>query len=202
MSPEKTRRLRTLQWVLTAAGILCLGWCVLVFSRAWRYQSQHTDTPPQTSQAPVAPPETAPPAPRLPSELPIGEPIGRIEVPRLRLSAAIANGDDDGTLRVAIGHLPDTPFPWEPGNSALAGHRDTFFRGLKNIRVNDDLRLTTPYGDFTYQVTRTVIVMPDDLSVLDPTDEQTLTLVTCYPFSYVGHAPKRFIVQAVRHDLP
>jgi sortase A len=90
----------------------------------------------------------------------------------------------------------------EPGNSALAGHRDTFFRGLKNIRVNDDLRLTTPYGDFTYQVTRTVIVMPTDLSVLDPTDEQTLTLVTCYPFSYVGHAPKRFIVQAVRRDLP
>jgi sortase A len=128
----------------------------------------------------------------------VGEPIGRIEVPRLHLSAAVANGDDDGTLRVAIGHLPDTPFPWEDGNSALAGHRDTFFRELRHIRVNDDMLVATPYGEFTYHVTKTLIVMPDDLSVLAPTSEPTLTLVTCYPFSYVGHAPKRFIVEAVR----
>ena len=124
--------------------------------------------------------------------------MGRIEVPRLHVSAAVANGDDDGTLMVAIGHLPDTPFPWEAGNSALAGHRDTFFRQLRNIRVGDDMRVTTPYGDFTYQVSRTLIVTPDDLSVLEPTADPTLTLITCYPFSYVGHAPKRFIVQAVR----
>jgi sortase A len=114
------------------------------------------------------------------------------------VSAAVANGDDDGTLMVAIGHLPDTPFPWEAGNSALAGHRDTFFRQLRNIRVGDDMRVTTPYGDFTYQVSRTLIVTPEDLSVLEPTADPTLTLITCYPFSYVGHAPKRFIVQAVR----
>jgi len=124
--------------------------------------------------------------------------MGRIEVPRLHVSAAVANGDDDGTLMVAIGHLPDTPFPWEAGNSALAGHRDTFFRQLRNIRVGDDMRVATPYGDFTYQVSRTLIVTPEDLSVLEPTADPTLTLITCYPFSYVGHAPKRFIVQAVR----
>jgi sortase A len=128
----------------------------------------------------------------------VGAPVGRIEVPRLHLSAAVANGDDDGTLRVAIGHLPDTPLPWEEGNSALAGHRDTFFRELRHIRINDVMRMATPYGDFTYRVTRTLVVTPDDLSVLAPTHEPTLTLVTCYPFSYVGHAPKRFIVEAVR----
>jgi sortase A len=90
--------------------------------------------------------------------------------------------------------------PWEQGNSALAGHRDTFFRGLRGIRVGDDMRVLTAYGDFTYQVKRTVIVMPDDLSVLAPTSQPTLTLVTCYPFSFIGHAPKRFIVQAERVD--
>jgi sortase A len=171
---------------------------VFVVARAWRYQSRQLPTA-STAPASQAPPEeTAVPSPAGPSVLPIGEPMGRIEVPRLHVSAAVANGDDDGTLSVAIGHLPDTPFPWEAGNSALAGHRDTFFRQLRNIRVGDDMRVVTPYGDFTYQVSRTLIVTPDDLSVLEPTAEPTLTLVTCYPFSYVGHAPKRFIVQAVR----
>jgi sortase A len=133
-----------------------------------------------------------------PVDIPIGEPIGRLEVPRLHLSAVVANGDDDETLRVAIGHLPDTPLPWEEGNSALAGHRDTLLRALRNIRVDDDMRVVTAYGEFMYQVKRIVIVAPDDLSVLTPTPQAALTLVTCYPFSYVGHAPKRFIVQAAR----
>jgi sortase A len=186
--------LPTLQWLLIFGGVACLGWCALVVIGAWRYQSRLAPPRPSTTQ-PLDEPHAAP-AP--PTTLPVGEPIGRIEVPRLHLSAAVANGDDDGTLRVAIGHLPDTPFPWEDGNSALAGHRDTFFRELRHIRVDDDMRVTTPYGDFTYHVTNTLIVTPDDLSVLAPTSEPTLTLVTCYPFSYVGHAPKRFIVEAVR----
>jgi sortase A len=191
-----------LQRLLVIGGVLCLGWYVFVAARAWRYQTakhavavQMPVTPPS---ADAEPPADSPPVP--PANIPIGDPIGRIEVPRLHLSAVVANGDDDGTLRVAIGHLPDTPLPWEPGNSALAGHRDTFFRGLRGIRVGDDLRLLTAYGDFTYQVTRMVIVMPDDLSVLAPTPQATLTLVTCYPFSFIGHAPKRFIVQAERVD--
>ncbi len=188
--------------LLILGAVVSLSWCVFVIARAWRYQSRELPT---TSSAPANPTpfegttaQTAVPSTAGPSVLPIGEPMGRIEVPRLHVSAAVANGDDDGTLSVAIGHLPDTPFPWEAGNSALAGHRDTFFRQLRNIRVGDDMRVATPYGDFTYQVSRTLIVTPDDLSVLEPTAEPTLTLVTCYPFSYVGHAPKRFIVQAVR----
>jgi sortase A len=201
MHHETARRLRAIQRLLVITGVACLGWYAFVAAGAWRYQTARQTV---AVQMPVTPPTDAgrpadsPPVP--PSDLPIGDPIGRIEVPRLHLSAVVANGDDDGTLRVAIGHLPDTPLPWEQGNSALAGHRDTFFRGLRGIRVGDDLRVLTAYGDFTYQVTRTVIVMPDDLSVLAPTPQATLTLVTCYPFSYIGHAPKRFIVQAERVD--
>jgi sortase A len=203
----RTSRSVVLQRLLVVIGVACLAWCALVAARAWRYQTDARQTLTRAAAAtPVATPpsdakaDAQPVRPALPADLPIGEPIGTIEVPRLHLSAAVANGDDEGTLRVAIGHLPDTPLPWEEGNSALAGHRDTFFRGLRGIRVNDDMRITTPYGDFTYQVKRIVIVTPDDLSVLAPTPEATLTLVTCYPFSYVGHAPKRFIVQATRVD--
>jgi sortase A len=191
-----------IQRLLVIGGVACLGWYAFVAARAWRYQtathSVAVQVPVTTPSADAGRPADGPSVP--PSDLPIGDPIGRIEVPRLHLSAVVANGDDDGTLRVAIGHLPDTPMPWEQGNSALAGHRDTFFRGLRGIRVGDDMRVLTPYGDFTYQVKRTVIVMPDDLSVLAPTPQATLTLVTCYPFSYIGHAPKRFIVQAERVD--
>jgi sortase A len=197
-SETARRRLTVIERLLILGAVVCLGWCVFVVARTWRYQSRATATTssaPATSMPAV---ETPVETPAGPSALPIGEPMGRIEVPRLHVSAAVANGDDDGTLTVAIGHLPDTPFPWEAGNSALAGHRDTFFRQLRNIRVGDDMRVATPYGDFTYQVSRTLIVTPDDLSVLEPTPEPTLTLITCYPFSYVGHAPKRFIVQAVR----
>jgi sortase A len=200
MTSQAARRVGVIEWLLVLAGLVCLTWPAYVKFKTWRYDSRARATISSKPQpaAPAAPEPTA--APALPAALPIGEPIGRIEVPRLHLSAAVANGDDDGTLRVAIGHLPDTPFPWQDGNSALAGHRDTFFRELRNIRINDALRVITPYGDFTYQVAHTAIVMPDNLSVLDPTPQPTLTLVTCYPFSYVGHAPKRFIVQAVRTE--
>ena len=199
-SDATRRRLTAIERLLILGAVVCLCWCGFVVVRAWRFQSRaipvasSTPAPSAPSTQVEAPVET----PAGPSALPIGEPMGRIEVPRLHVSAAVANGDDDGTLMVAIGHLPDTPFPWEAGNSALAGHRDTFFRQLRNIRVGDDMRVTTPYGDFTYQVSRTLIVTPEDLSVLEPTADPTLTLLTCYPFSYVGHAPKRFIVQAVR----
>ena len=199
MASEVARKpLRVVERLLILGAVVCLGWYVFVGARAWRYQSRQLPATSGTPASTTPSRETAAPPTAGPGALPIGEPVGRIEVPRLHVSATVANGDDDGTLSVAIGHLPDTPFPWEAGNSALAGHRDTFFRELRNIRVGDDMRLATPYGDFTYQVSRTLIVTPDNLSVLEPTTEPTLTLITCYPFSYVGHAPKRFIVQAVR----
>jgi sortase A len=142
-------------------------------------------------------PETAPPSvPVMP-----GDVIGRVEVPRLKLSAAVAEGDDDSTLGRAVGHLPDTPLPWQQkGNVAFAAHRDGLFRSLENIRLNDEVRVVTAQGEFSYRVRKTQIVDPDDVWVIAPTPSPTLTLITCYPFSFVGHAPHRFVVQAERVD--
>ena len=126
-----------------------------------------------------------------------GEIIGRVDIPRLRLSAAVAEGDDDKTLGNAVGHLPDTPLPWHRrGNVALAAHRDGLFRSLEGVRLNDDVRVVTSRGEFHYRVTKTHIVDPDDVWVIAPTDTPTITLITCYPFAFIGNAPRRFIVQA------
>ena len=126
-----------------------------------------------------------------------GEIIGRVDIPRLRLSAAVAEGDDENTLGKAVGHLPDTPLPWHRrGNVALAAHRDGLFRPLENIRPNDEVRVVTSRGEYHYRVTKTHIVNPDDVWVIAPTETPTITLITCYPFSFVGNAPRRFIVKA------
>lgn len=127
-----------------------------------------------------------------------GDAVGVLEIVRIGLSGAVAEGDGTGVLAHAIGHLPDTPLPWESGNSALAAHRDALFRPLKDIRSGDLLRLSTPYGDFDYRVRETLIVAPEDLWVLDPTPVTMLTLISCYPFDYIGPAPERFIVRAER----
>ena len=121
--------------------------------------------------------------------------MGRIEVPRLQLRAIIAEGIDTGTLRRAVGHLPGTPLPGADGNVVLAGHRDTFFRALKDIRADDIVRITTPRGRFEYVVLATAVVEPTRTDVLEPTAEPSLTLVTCYPFYLIGEAPDRFIVR-------
>jgi len=118
-----------------------------------------------------------------------------LDIPRVGLSAVIAEGDGEATLRVAVGHLPDTALPWHDGNTALA---DTFFRPLQHILVGDEVRVSTRYGDFRYQVRETRVVSPDELWVLGPTDRPTLTLITCFPFTSIGKAPRRFIVKAER----
>lgn len=124
--------------------------------------------------------------------------IGLLEIPRLGISTPVLADDDKRALDLGIGHLPDTPRPWEPGNTAVAAHRDTIFRPLKDVRIGDLVTLRTPHGDFEYQVRETKIVQPTDLSVLSPLESDALTLITCYPFYYVGSAPKRFIVHAMR----
>jgi sortase A len=122
--------------------------------------------------------------------------IGKIEIPRIGLSAMIAEGTEWATLRRAIGHIPGTAFPGETGNVAIAAHRDTFFRGLRNISRGDAIDVTTDRGVFRYVVDSTEIVKPNDVSVLKPGQAQELTLITCYPFFWIGPAPKRFIVHA------
>ncbi len=110
-----------------------------------------------------------------------GSPIGRIEIPRLGVSSIVRAGSDARTLQLAVGHIPGTALPGEPGNMGLAGHRDTFFRRLRDIQPDDVIRVVTPDGTFRYRVERTNVVEPTDVWVLDPTPGTTLTLVTCYP---------------------
>jgi sortase A len=128
--------------------------------------------------------------------------IGELDIPRLNLSAAVRVGEDSDVLAGAVGYLPDTPLPWHRGNSALAAHRDRIFRPLAGIRVGDEIRLSTVHGDFRYQVSNTLIVSERDVWVLDNADNVDLTLITCYPFVFVGHAPQRFVVRARKISSP
>ena len=128
--------------------------------------------------------------------------IGRIDVPRLGISAIVREGTSDATLRKAVGRIPETALPGQSGNVGLAGHRDSFFRPLRYVQQDDEISLTTPGGVFRYRVESTKIVNPKDVWVLDPRDRQMLTLVTCYPFHYIGNAPRRFIVWASAIDSP
>ncbi|HEY6213463.1 MAG TPA: class D sortase [Vicinamibacterales bacterium] len=125
--------------------------------------------------------------------------LAHLEMPTLQLKATVLEGSDDATLSRGAGHIEDTSFPDDVTTSAnigIAGHRDTIFRPLRRVRAGDPLTLTTPKGSYRYRVVKTMIVGPDDVYVLDPAPRPTVTLVTCYPFEFIGHAPKRFIVQA------
>jgi LPXTG-site transpeptidase (sortase) family protein len=126
----------------------------------------------------------------------IGEVLAKLEAPSVKMTATILEGTDDRTLSRGAGHIEETAFPGETGNFAIAGHRDTTFRAVRNIKIGDPLIVTTADGVFQYRITKTFIVEPTDVYVLDPTEQPTLTLVTCYPFDYIGHAPHRFIVRA------
>ena len=127
-----------------------------------------------------------------------GSTLGRIEINSVGLAVMVLEGTDEGTLRRAVGHIRGTPLPGQRGNVALAGHRDTFFRGLRKIRVNDEITLTTLSGSYRYRVDSTEVVKPEETEVLEDDGDDILTLVTCYPFNFVGLAPSRFIVRARR----
>lgn len=176
---------------LLAIGVVCLAIYAHVTVDARRYreeQLRRLDAVPAVTPAAESGPER-------PER---GMPVGRLEIPRLGLSTPIVEGDDEATLRRAAGHLPDTPLPWENGNSAIAGHRDGVFRPLRRIAVGDTVVVHTPHGRTTYLVTGLRVVEPDDLSVLSPRARPALSLITCHPFTYIGPAPRRFVVQAER----
>jgi sortase A len=182
-----------------AAGL----WCAAILIEARFMRTVPPEPPPLTvtMTLPELPGEggttvrtTRRPAPRP------GTVLGTLVAPTLHLSTPVLEGSDDGTLSRGAGHIEDTPFPGESGNIGIAGHRDTVFRPLKHAKVGDTLELTTADRRDRYTITKTLIVGPDDVYVLEPTTSPTLTLVTCYPFEYVGHAPKRFIVQAERRN--
>jgi sortase A len=124
-------------------------------------------------------------------------PLAILRVPRIGLEVPVLAGTDDWTLHRAVGHIEDTALPGGPGNSGIAGHRDSFFRGLKDVSPGDTVVLEMLDRTEAYRIERILVVEPDDVSVLDPTQERSITLVTCYPFYFVGSAPHRFIVRAV-----
>jgi sortase A len=122
--------------------------------------------------------------------------IGRLEIPRIHISVVVLEGSSQNVLDVAAGHVEGTALPGTVGNVAIAAHRDSFFHSLREIRTNDVIHLKTVMGDFQYMVENTEIVDPVDIEVLHRTVDPELTLITCYPFHYIGSAPKRFIVHA------
>ena len=126
------------------------------------------------------------------------DPLAILKIPKIGLEVAVLDGTDDLTLNRAVGHIEGTPKPGESGNVGIAGHRDGFFRGLKDIVKGDTMELETLSGTETYRVSDIWIVKPEDVYVLDPTPEPSITLVACYPFYFVGHAPQRYIVRASR----
>jgi sortase A len=129
---------------------------------------------------------------------PAPAPLAVLRIPRIRLVAPVLPGTDDRTLDRGLGHIEHTAQPGTEGNAGIAGHRDGFFRGLKDIALGDVIELETLGGRETYRVERMWVVNPEDVSVLDPTSTPAVTLVTCFPFYFIGSAPQRFIVRAVR----
>jgi len=194
---------RFLKWgqrALFACAILLLGYCGFALVDAWIFQRRESRELDRLLRDRQAASESA--RQRGPSAAPQGAPaaadglIGRIEIPRLLLSAVVVEGVDKTTLRRAVGHIPGTALPGHAGNVGLAGHRDTFFRPLKDLKIKDEVQLSTLQGNFKYEVESLRVVEPDNVGVLAPSGENVLTLVTCYPFYFVGPAPQRWIVRA------
>jgi sortase A len=176
---------RAASYFFLAFGILALSYAGYVVLDARAYQAYE-----QSKFENVSPSQTLSPA------LVEGGVIGEIQVRRLHLKAIVVQGSSHTILRRAVGHIPETALPGEPGNVALAGHRDTFFRPLRNIRLGDAITLKTPDGAFQYVVESTAVVPASEVGVLASSDGRTLTLITCFPFDYLGSAPNRFVVRA------
>ena len=189
--PGPHRWSRRLELLLLLVAAVCLGWSAWVHIEARLYQaSENAALDALLRQPPAATGDAPRPMPAS------GSTIGRIEIPRLGVSTIIRAGVDARTLQLAVGHIPGTALPGESGNVGLAAHRDTFFSRLRDIEPDDEIRVVTAQGTSIYRVERTNVVLPEDVWVLDATPTPVLTLVTCYPFNYVGSAPERFIVRA------
>ena len=176
------------QRALVTFAIIMLGYCGYVLLDTWVFEARES-----AALERFVPPEAPAPAP-----LPEDGLIGRMQVDRLGVSVVVMEGTSNKTLRRAVGHIAGTALPGRTGNVGIAGHRDTFFRPLRNIHSNDVITLTTRSGEYRYRVVSTKVVKPDNVGVLNSDGNEVLTLVTCYPFYFLGSAPQRFIVRAER----
>jgi sortase A len=191
------------QRVLFSVAVVMFAYCGFVLIDAWIFQARenrlleqqltHRPRPESATLRPESSPSPDPPSPAVTAGL-----IGRIEIAHLGLSVIVMEGTSRTTLRRAVGHIAGTSLPGRPGNIGIAGHRDTFFRPLRNIRQGDAIVLTTLTGAYRYRVVSATIVPPSDIELLYPSLKEVLTLVTCYPFDFVGSAPNRFVVRALR----
>jgi sortase A len=182
-----------LYWLFVLVGVAALAYVSFVTGVSHGYQAAELSSLETLSQA--ADRISPPPGGKI-IRLADGDVIGELSVPRLGVNVIVVQGDSQRDLRRAVGHIPGTSLPGQGGNVALAGHRDTFFRPLRDIREGDFITLKTPGGEYEYEVQSTSIVGPRHVDVLKPSQDNVLTLVTCFPFYYVGPAPNRFIVRA------
>ena len=202
--------LRRSEYLFLIVGFLCLGYVGFTMARSYFYQSYESYQLEESIRGRGATvsgylqslwkPTEPPPPISIKQDVPelVTDPglIGRVEIPRLDISTMVREGVDAATLSRAVGHVPSTPLPGAAGNVAIAAHRDTYFRNVRYIRNGDHIRMVTPKGTYDYVVDSLKIVDPTEVRVLDPTPHPAITLVTCYPFNYIGSAPKRFIVRA------
>lgn len=210
MNGEKRSRwmLRWTGRLFAIGGVSLLACCGFVLWEAREFQQQDSLVLDSIAPLPVTPDNAPAIGVRTDrSSLPLairrapglaGRLIGRVEVPRLDFSAIVIEGSDSAVLQRAVGHVPGTALPGESGNIAITGHRDTFFRPLRNIQQADLIRFSTQKEKFWYRVTSISVVEPDDVAVLKAGKGEELTMITCFPFSFVGAAPRRFIVRAER----
>ena len=197
----KRQILHRIQNIFLALGCAIVGICALAYIWAAVFQNSEQ----RLFQKTISSSATGKPGPvgsntSIPLRLHVteGARLGRMEIPRLGVSVILVEGVKPRDLRLAVGHIPGTAFPDELGNVGLAGHRDTFFRELKGIRRGDLIVVTTIRESTQYSVEWTHIVKPRNVEVLEASPEPVLTLVTCYPFYFVGPAPERFVVRASR----
>lgn len=186
--PRVLRGVRRLFLWLGFAAIAGAGGTAVYADISQRYQSWKFDHE-VAAPAAMAIGEAA-------GDLKEGDRIGRLEIPRIGISVMVLQGTEEATLIAGAGHVPGTPSPGGDGNVVIAAHRDTFFRKLEAIEPGDGIRITTIRGTYDYVVDSMETVDPDDTSVMESRDRSELTLITCYPFYFVGSAPKRFIVHA------
>jgi sortase A len=195
--------MRKQPWLIRLGSALIIGGAVLLGLYFWMQHSAdkvQREARESLSRM-ITNHQPAPPATKLARRrLHRGDIIGELSVPRLRLSVIVFEGDDAGILKNGAGHIPATALPRDSGNTGIAAHRDTYFRPLQRIRPNDTITFKTPRETLRYTVSRTEIVQPSDIGVLAKAPGRDLTLVTCYPFHFVGSAPERFIVHARRID--